>query len=170
MHGVVFTKLKQFVEETFDSDTWSAILKEAGHEDEMFVPIKIYSDETLGQIAAAAVKLSGIARDDLLRAFGSFLAPHLMEMYGALIPADWRTESLLMNVEETIHRVVRMKIPAPSRQSWNSPDSEAGICSWIIARSDVCRRWRMASCSALPNITASMLISTRLIFPAACRC
>lgn len=111
MHGVVFTKLKQFVEETFDSDTWSAILKEAGHEDEMFVPIKIYSDETLGQIAAAAVKLSGIARDDLLRAFGSFLAPHLMEMYGALIPADWRTESLLMNVEETIHRVVRMKNP-----------------------------------------------------------
>lgn len=32
-----------------------------------------------------------------------------MEMYGALIPSDWRTESLLMNVEETIHRVVRMK-------------------------------------------------------------
>jgi len=57
MHGVVFTKLKQFVEETFDSDTWSAILKEAGHEDEMFVPIKIYPDETLGQVAAAAVKL-----------------------------------------------------------------------------------------------------------------
>lgn len=122
MHGVVLTKLKAFVEKNFDENTWQAILVEADMPDAVFVPIRMYPDEQLGAIAAAAVKLSGMPPNELLESFGRFLAPHLKEMYAALIPKSWRTEELLLHVEDTIHRVVRMKNPGaePPRLQFTS--------------------------------------------------
>lgn len=122
MHGVVFTKLKAFVEQRFDTDTWYAILLDAEMPDAVFVPIRMYPDEQLGAIATAAVKRSGLPLNELLESFGRFLAPHLMEMYAALIPKTWRTEELLLHVEDTIHRVVRMKNPGaePPRLQFTS--------------------------------------------------
>lgn len=111
MHGVVFNKLKQYVTEGFNAEIWSSIVTEAGLDGTVFVPTKIYPDEHLGALVGAAVTLSGIDRETLLEDFGAFLAPHLLAMYGSMIPGEWRTEELLLNTEDTIHKVVRMKNP-----------------------------------------------------------
>lgn len=111
MHGVVFSLLKSYVTVRHSPDTWWVLLKEAGHEGANYMPTQMYPDAELGDLVAAACRMTQAQPDDVLEDFGAFIAPNLQEMYGFLIKPEWRTRDLLLNVEDTIHRVVRLKNP-----------------------------------------------------------
>lgn len=111
MHGVVFSLLKSYVTEKFGKDTWSVLLKEADRADTIFVPTRIYPDAEIVNLVGTACRMLKAEPDAVLEDFGQYIAPTLMNMYGALVNPNWHTMELLLNVEETIHRVVRMKEP-----------------------------------------------------------
>ena len=45
MHGIVFQAMKNFVQETYDDDTWYALLDEAEVESGLYMPFTSYPDE-----------------------------------------------------------------------------------------------------------------------------
>jgi hypothetical protein len=47
----------------------------------------------------------------VLEDFGVFIDPPLMNMYGHLIPAEWKTLDEIEKTEETVHHVVRVQTP-----------------------------------------------------------
>ncbi len=63
---------------------------------------------SLKQLFPAVAELLPIS---VLEDFGLFIAPDLLGMYKSLIDPSWKTADLFVNVEDTIHTVVRMKNP-----------------------------------------------------------
>ena len=109
MHGLIHLELQKFVEERFGAHTWSTLLHRAGLDAEIYTPLRSYPDEQILALVGEAEKLSGKSATALLEAFGEFLVPSYLSLYGNLLKAEWRTLDVLEHTEETIHRVVRMK-------------------------------------------------------------
>jgi len=70
-----------------------------------------YPDAEMEALVAAAATMSGLTASVVLEDFGVFIAPPLMNMYGHLIPGDWKTLDVIEKTEETIHHVVRVQTP-----------------------------------------------------------
>lgn len=112
MHGVVFSLLKSYVTERHGGrETWAALLAGAGRSDTIYVPTRIYPDEEIVTLVHTACRMLKTTPDAVLEDFGKYIAPSLMNMYASLVRPGWKTMELLLNVEETIHRVVRLKDP-----------------------------------------------------------
>jgi hypothetical protein len=117
MHGVIHAGLKKFVEHRYGRDAWKGVLAEARLAGKMYLPVAHYPDAETVALVAAASKLTRTASETILEEFGEFLAPDLLDMYGMLVRPEWKTLELLLNTEETIHRIVRLEKPgaAPPR-------------------------------------------------------
>ncbi|MFZ5724299.1 MAG: heme NO-binding domain-containing protein [Pseudomonadota bacterium] len=111
MHGVVFSLLKSYVTEKHNAETWRTLLREAGREDTIYVPTRMYPDEEIVALVGTACRMTSATPEAVLEDFGIFIAPHLKGMYASLVDPQWHTMELLLNVEDTIHRVVRLKNP-----------------------------------------------------------
>jgi hypothetical protein len=140
MHGIIFTELKKFVVQSYGAATWNAVLDGAGASSRTYLPWEIYPD---AEIAALVTEASIAARRPegaLIEEFGAFVAPDLLGLYGALVNPAWRTLDVLERTEETIHRVVRLKMagadPPELRAERRSADevrivygSARGLCA-----------------------------------------
>ena len=62
-------------------------------------------------LVSAAATMSGQAATVVLEDFGVFIALRLTNMYGHLIPGEWKTLDVIEKTEETIHNVVRVQTP-----------------------------------------------------------
>lgn len=111
MHGLIHAELRRFVEATHGVQTWNAVLEEAGLEKTIYLSSSTYPDAEAFAIVGAASKLTNTPAGPLLEAFGEYIAPTLMGMFKPLIKPDWKTLEMLLNTEETIHKVVRMRSP-----------------------------------------------------------
>ena len=107
MHGILFKGLKDFVVEGYDEATWDRIRAEAGVDRRQYTPVTSYPDEELYALVEAAVAVSGREQSELLRAYGRFLVPTLLEMYGVFVDDAWIGAELVVNVETAIHRALR---------------------------------------------------------------
>lgn len=107
MHGILFKGLKDFVVDTYDKPTWEQIRETAGVREDRYLPTSAYPDEELVALVEAAVAVSGVDQPTLLRAFGRYLVPPLVDMYGVYIDEEWTGLELIENVETTIHRALR---------------------------------------------------------------
>jgi len=70
-----------------------------------------------------------ISVDDFLDDFGFYLAAKFIEKYRSYIDSQWKTLELLLNTEQTIHRVVRLKdqFATPPRLKFSQID-ENRVC------------------------------------------
>ena len=109
MHGIILSELRKYVEARHGAETWPALLRAAGLEGNVYLPIRSYPDAEVVALVSAASAATGAPADVILEDFGSFIAPDLVAMYRSLVRPEWRTLELLENTEETIHRVVRLK-------------------------------------------------------------
>lgn len=146
MHGIIFSELKKFVESKHGAAAWSAILAEAGLGKKSYMIVSVYPDEEASAILAAAAKQTRTPVDRLMEGFGEFVVPSLLAMYGSLLNPEWKTIGMLLNTEETIHRVVRMKNPGAEppklvfeqvgpkelKFHYNSPRRMAGVAKGMI--------------------------------------
>lgn len=125
MHGVIHSELKRYIEVNHESGGWGEIVEEAGLSDKLYTTVGTYPDDEIHAIVGAASALTGAPKEDILEDFGEFLAPTLMSMYKSLIKPEWGTMEMLMNAEDTMHRVVRMKKPGadPPRLNFEKKDS-----------------------------------------------
>lgn len=109
MHGLVFTQLKKYVTTKYDFSTWLTLLENADLKGEIYVMSKIYPDDDLVKIVAAASEATKLPAVDIVEDFGMFLVPDLLKIYGAALDPSWKTLDTLEHVENTIHKVVRMR-------------------------------------------------------------
>ena len=109
MHGIVLKGLKDFVTTEYDEAAWLEIQRAAGLEGQIYVPVTEYDDADVLGLVEAASEVSGEAVPDLLDAFGRFLVPPLVEVYGVHVDADWTGLELVANVETYIHEALRAK-------------------------------------------------------------
>ena len=111
MHGIVHAELKRFIETKHGRDAWSKIAQQTGLGNKIYMPTGTYPDQEVLAIVKAASELTRTPAAAILEDFGEFIVPTLMNMYKTLIKPEWGTMELLLNTEETIHRVVRIKNP-----------------------------------------------------------
>lgn len=109
MHGIILKGLKDFTVENYDEETWNRIQDEADVGRRLYVPVTEYPDEHVLALVAAASEVSGIAAEELMRAFGRFLVPMLVKFYGVHVDEDWDGLELVENVEDYIHMALRSK-------------------------------------------------------------
>jgi predicted hydrocarbon binding protein len=109
MHGIIFAELQKFVDAKLGRGSWAKVLKQAGYDSKIYLPVQEYPDEEAVALAATAAKIAGLDIQDVLQGFGEFIVPDLVKMYAAVIKADWKTLDVVEHTEETIHRVVRIK-------------------------------------------------------------
>jgi predicted hydrocarbon binding protein len=136
VHGIVFEELREYVWRAHGADAWADLLKEAAPGRRFYAPDTDYPDEELEALLAAICRKTGAGRKDLLRNFGIFVAPTLLELYRPLIDPEWGLLDFLEHVEETIHRVVRLDDPtaAPPRLRVERPDPERAIVHYDSKR------------------------------------
>jgi hypothetical protein len=111
MHGTIFSELKKFVDARLGPDAWRPLVREAGLGARLYVTVSEYPDAEAVALVGAASRTTGMPAQDILEAFGEFIAPDLLGMYRALVRPEWRTLEFLENTENTIHRVVRLQNP-----------------------------------------------------------
>jgi len=111
MHGIIHLELQNFVTGSHGEVAWRSLLEKAGLTGEIYTPLRSYPDEQLMRLVGAAVELTSSEPTALLEAFGEYLAPRYITLYGKLLKPEWRTLEVLENAENTIHRVVRMREP-----------------------------------------------------------
>ncbi len=111
MHGIIFLELEKYVVTKFGDDTWSKLLQETGLKGKVYWIGQIYPDEEVVALVSIAAKITRSSVAAILEDFGEFIAPNLVKIYMAFIVPTWKTVDLLENAEETIHKVVRMKLP-----------------------------------------------------------
>jgi hypothetical protein len=109
MHGVIFSELKKYTITKLGEGEWPNIIKEAGLETKMYIPQKSYPDTEAIAIVSACSKLTKIPINNILDDFGEFIFPDLFKMYQGLIEPKWKTIDFLNNIEETIHKIVRIR-------------------------------------------------------------
>jgi hypothetical protein len=111
VHGSIFTSLEKYANTRFGPGGFARLCREAGLGDRIFLTIRLYPDDEAFALIGAASRMSSIDVHVLLEDFGAFLARDLMSMYGMLADPSWRTLDFLVNVDDTIHRVVRLRNP-----------------------------------------------------------
>jgi len=129
MHGIIHLELEKFVVQSFGRDAWETIVHRAGLGDRLYTPMQAYPDQDVVKVLEVAVSMTKKTAEELLEAFGEFLVPTYLSVYGPLLDPAWRTLDVIEHTEETIHRVVRMRQPgaAPPRLRVNrsAPDEVA---------------------------------------------
>lgn len=125
MHGVIFAALKKFCRTRLGPSAWETVLEHGGMADRVFLTSESYPDEETLALIASVCDLTGAETSVLLEDFGDFLASELITLYAPLVRPQWRTLDLLLNTENTIHRVVRLRShadPPQIRCESNGPD------------------------------------------------
>ena len=111
MHGLVFSELKKFVDHKLGPAAWTELLASAGLGNKFYMATQEYPDAEVVALVTAASHKTKIPANDLLEAFGEFITPSLLRMFGHLAKPSWRTLEFIENAEEAIHSVVRISNP-----------------------------------------------------------
>lgn len=107
MHGIIFIKLQEFVTEGFGEGSWDTLTADSGVPSE-YADTKAYPDEMLFGILASAIEKTGKTREEILMAFGEFLAPFLINTVKGILPPDkLNTIDVLEIAESLIHVKIR---------------------------------------------------------------
>jgi len=111
MHGIVFSQLHKYVVTKQGSRAWTTLLKDAQLENRAYMSVREYPDAEMEALVSATATMFGQPATVVLEDFGVFIAPSLMNIYGHLIKAEWKTIDVIDKTEETIHNVVREQTP-----------------------------------------------------------
>jgi len=112
MHGIIHLELRKYVEARHGQTAWPKALAQAGIPATLeYVRVGDYPDRELTAIVAAVSRDTRAATEAILEDFGEFIAPDLMATYPRLIRPEWRTLDVLVNAEQTVHKVVRLRNP-----------------------------------------------------------
>jgi tRNA A-37 threonylcarbamoyl transferase component Bud32 len=111
MHGLIFLQFQKFAQKQGGATAWESLLREAQLPLKSYSPARVYPDEEVLALVGAASRLLNMPAGAVLEAFGEFVAPELIRLYGKLIEPGWRTLDLIENTEKLIHAAVRVGNP-----------------------------------------------------------
>jgi hypothetical protein len=111
MHGLIFLQLQKFAQKKAGPQAWEILMREANLPFQSYSPARAYPDEDLMALVGAASRILGEPDAAVIEAFGNFLAPELLRLYGRLIKPEWKTLDVIENTERLIHAAVRVGNP-----------------------------------------------------------
>src|SRR4051812_16315657 len=111
MHGLIFLQLQKFVQRQAGAGAWEALLRQAGLPRRTYAAARVYADAEAFALVAAASKALSQPAPAILEAFGDFIAPELLRLYGRLVSSEWKTLDVIENTEKLIHAGVRVGNP-----------------------------------------------------------
>jgi predicted hydrocarbon binding protein len=109
MHGMVFGELQNFVVSAHGQEGWKALLEKADLSKRVYLAVNEYPDAEIATLVRCASEMTGRESAKILEAFGEFIVPSLLKMYGHLLKPEWKTLEVINNTEGAVHTVVRVK-------------------------------------------------------------
>ncbi|OAQ52356.1 hypothetical protein HTG_12090 [Natrinema mahii] len=100
MHGIILQTLQSFVVDTYGEDAWLAIQDEADIEEKVYVPVTVYPDGDVYEIARTAGELTDQSPRTILTQYGRWVVPALLETYDLHIDDDWEGLELIANIQQ----------------------------------------------------------------------
>ncbi|NOQ78331.1 MAG: hypothetical protein GQ546_02910 [Gammaproteobacteria bacterium] len=111
MYGVIFTFLKEYVEERHGgNETWRKLLKAStGQAYKLYFPVVDYPDEEIVALAQTAADALSLPLPAVLEDFGSYVGPRLMSFYPMYLKNNIdNTFDMIIhagaNIHDAIHR------------------------------------------------------------------
>jgi hypothetical protein len=111
MHGIIHLELHNFVKSQYGEEALKKLIERAQPSTQVLTPLQSYPDSDIVAMVVAAAEMTGKSATTLLEAFGEFLVPTYVSLYGSLLKPTWRTLDVIEHTEQTIHRVVRRRQP-----------------------------------------------------------
>jgi tRNA A-37 threonylcarbamoyl transferase component Bud32 len=111
MHGLILLQFQKFAQKQGRVTAWESVLQEAQLPIKSYSPARVYPDEEMLALVGATGRLLNLPAAAVLEAFGEFVAPELIRLYGRLIEPQWKTLDLIENTEKLIHAAVRVGNP-----------------------------------------------------------
>ncbi len=107
MHGIVFVELQKFVVSKHGYPGWKAVAEKAGLAHKVYLAAGQYPDSEITSLVTAASAITGQEPFQIVEAFGEFIVPSLLKMYGHLLKPNWKSLDVIEHTEGTVHTVVR---------------------------------------------------------------
>jgi len=107
MHGIVFAELQKFVVSKHGHSGWKAVAEKAGLAHKVYLAAGQYPDSEIVSLVTAASAITGQEPFRIVEAFGEFMVPSLLKMYGHLLKPNWKSLDVIEHTEGTVHTVVR---------------------------------------------------------------
>ena len=128
MYGLVNRAVQGLVESTWGPDAWRAICADAGVDPGGFLAMQSYPDDVTYRLVGAASKHSGLAPDQILRAFGEYWVLYTgREGYGALLAATGNTVDEFLGNLDSLHSRVSASFTELSPPSFRTEPVGPGL-------------------------------------------
>ena len=111
MHGIIFLELQKFARQQAGAQAWETLLSEAKLPVKSYSAVRSYDDQEILSLVGAASRILNLPATAILEAFGEFIAPALIRLYGRLLQPGWKTLDVIENTEKLIHTAVRVGNP-----------------------------------------------------------
>ncbi len=109
MHGSVIQKFRKFVNSiSEDLTAWLDLKAQVGLSERTYLPTETYPDLEMQQLIQGASKKFRIPRAKLLEAFGEFLVPDLLKVYGFMLQPNWKSLDLIASAESNIPQIIQL--------------------------------------------------------------
>jgi heme-NO-binding protein len=110
MHGLIVNQLRQFIVDAHGRDMWTSVNEQAhlSLSDRPRID-RVYDDANVLAAIRATAELTSTPPQELLAAFGEFLAPTLLRVYSPMLNSGWRTLDVVEHTEEHIHTAIRLR-------------------------------------------------------------
>ncbi|ELY83481.1 Heme NO binding domain-containing protein [Natrinema altunense JCM 12890] len=92
--------MQAFVVDTYGEDAWLAIQEEAAIEETVYVPVTVYPDGDVYEIARTAGALTEQSPRTILTQYGTWVLPALLETYNLHIDDEWDGLELIANIQQ----------------------------------------------------------------------
>jgi hypothetical protein len=110
--GIVFTLLQEMVEQEAGLAAWDACISQIDSaSDGVYIAPSVYPDEELLAIIGALSESLDVPVRDLVRAFGVYMLPRLLDVYRDKTVVDGGLKVFLMSVDGVIHEEVKKLWP-----------------------------------------------------------
>lgn len=109
MKGIVFNILQKMVCETSGMEAWETLLERTNTVTKQgaFLGPQTYPDGDLMALVGTASQMLGTPPDELVRAFGRYMFPHLIALHPDFIKPHMTAKDFLASVDRVIHVEVR---------------------------------------------------------------
>jgi heme-NO-binding protein len=141
MHGIVFSELQKFVVSKHAHAGWKAVTEKAGLAHKVYLAAGQYPDSEIVSLVTAASAITGQEPSQIVEAFGEFIAPALLKMYGHLLKPTWKSLDVIEQRREPCTRWCARATRTHSHQSYARAETGRTRLSWCMIRRERCARW-----------------------------
>ncbi|MBC8414266.1 MAG: heme NO-binding domain-containing protein [Nitrospira sp.] len=111
MYGHIFAGMERFVSDTYGSKAWAKVVNEAGAGIEKYLILQEYPDSEVESLITTISGVAGKSSQDIQFELGQFMAEYFARTYKVFFKPSWDFYELLENVENTVHRELRLYNP-----------------------------------------------------------